>query len=927
MARLQFCDYHNMVSILEKSDHNVNFHPIVDFVEASLLRYALTFKPTVYVSHIRQFWSTARIETTEEGTKILAIVDGILRTVTESYLKRNLKLKDEDGISSLPDAELSENLTLMGYNISPNQKFTFQKGRIVPLFDTMLVPQGEGSGTPTEPHHTPSPKAQQPSPTTYSSPILPPIRTGANIAKTSTLPYESTSRVTSLAADEGSMQHKLDELTAFCTSLQRQQSEMVSRFEAQELEINSLKSRIKVLEDKDRGVAEHSGDDAPIKGRRLDVGEEAAERVSDDTKEMATVLTSMDAATVLASGVAKVPTGSGSIPTAGPPAAEVPTGSDVVPTAEFETPKKKKIQEQMDIHIARQLEEEMERDAQRMNEKIARDAEVARIHAEEELQMMINSLDRSNETTQQRKPWSKKQKRDYYMAIIKSNLGWKVKDFRGMTFKEIDAKFTTVCKQIENFIHMGSKEEAERPASSDKEMELWVELKRLYEPDVEDQLWTHTQNMMHAPVEWKLYDSCGVHHVTSKDNEIFMLIEKDYPLRKGLAIVMISYKLQPHDPDYVPEPMYHEYIPLEDEHVLSAEEQPLPPIDSPTAESPGYVAESDPEEDLEEYEDDEIEDGVVDYPIDEGDDADGELSGDDIDCEDKDEEDEKEEDEEHLAPANSAVVIPTAAISLPPEAEVQRLLAIPTLQPSPLTSLSPPSAGEYLARCTAPSACPSPPPVPSPLLPLSGCPTQIQTLRMASTQAIIDAVTTALPLPPLPPPLYIPPLIDRRDDVLKTEIPPRKRLCLSTLGFRYEIKESSTTRQPKDKGYTMILLAPLMLKRDDERLERLGMVLRLKKDQENDKIRTKQEAWRSQEMLNAVTVDRARKNDENKKRMNENANTSQKLLRFKEEKKREGPNLQFLQSTKSRDLFCQLGKLVTPGTSLANYICDLRGCL
>nr|GEY39676.1 hypothetical protein [Tanacetum cinerariifolium] len=49
---------------------------------------------------------------------------------------------------------------------------------------------------------------------------------------------------------------------------------------------------------------------------------------------------------------------------------------------------------------------------------------------------------------------------------------------------------------------------------------------------------------MHASVEWKLYDTCGVHHVTSKDKEIFMLVEKDYPLRKGLAIGMISYKLQ-----------------------------------------------------------------------------------------------------------------------------------------------------------------------------------------------------------------------------------------------------------------------------------------------------------------------------------------------------------------------------------------------
>nr|GEZ24508.1 hypothetical protein [Tanacetum cinerariifolium] len=47
---------------------------------------------------------------------------------------------------------------------------------------------------------------------------------------------------------------------------------------------------------------------------------------------------------------------------------------------------------------------------------------------------------------------------------------------------------------------------SKRPAISDKEMELWVELSRIYEPNVEDQLWTHTHNFMHAPAEWKLYD-------------------------------------------------------------------------------------------------------------------------------------------------------------------------------------------------------------------------------------------------------------------------------------------------------------------------------------------------------------------------------------------------------------------------------------
>ncbi|GJY01760.1 putative reverse transcriptase domain-containing protein [Tanacetum coccineum] len=96
----------------------------------------------------------------------------------------------------------------------------------------------------------------------------------------------------------------------------------------------------------------------------------------------------------------------------------------------------------------------------------------------------------------------------------------------------------------------------------------------------------------------------------------------------------------------------------------------------------------------------------------------------------------------------------------------------------------------------------SPPPVPSPLLPSSGCPTQIQTLRISSTQAFIDAVIVVLPsppLPPLPPSLYIPPPVDHKDDIPKSEQPPRKRLCLSTLGYRYEIRESSTARSTRDR--------------------------------------------------------------------------------------------------------------------------------
>nr|GEY26020.1 hypothetical protein [Tanacetum cinerariifolium] len=181
--------------------------------------------------------------------------------------------------------------------------------------------------------------------------------------------------------------------------------------------------------------------------------------------------------------------------------------------------------------------------------------------------------------------------------------------------------------------------------------------------------------------------------------------------------------------------------------------------------------------------DEDEQDGPVDYPMDggdDGDDDDGDSYEDDADNEDEDE-DEEEEDVEHLALADFVVVIPPVELVSPPEgtdpAEVERLLAMPTPPPSPLTSLSPPFVKERLARCTAPSAHSSPSPVPSLLPPSSRCPTQIQTLRMASTQALIDAVTAALPsppLPPLPPPLYIPPLVNRRDDIPETEMPPRK---------------------------------------------------------------------------------------------------------------------------------------------------------
>nr|GFB80870.1 hypothetical protein [Tanacetum cinerariifolium] len=122
----------------------------------------------------------------------------------------------------------------------------------------------------------------------------------------------------------------------------------------------------------------------------------------------------------------------------------------------------------------------------------------------------------------------------------------------------------------------------------------------------------------------------------------------------------------PPSPEFVPEPVYPEFMPAEDD-ILPAVEQPLPTAASPTAKSPGYIDESDLEDDPEE--------DLADYPADGGeDDDDKDESSDDEDestDEDEDEDidiEEDEEEDEYLAPTDStAVALP--AIDNAPSAE------------------------------------------------------------------------------------------------------------------------------------------------------------------------------------------------------------------------------------------------------------------
>ncbi|GKC61218.1 hypothetical protein Tco_1088816, partial [Tanacetum coccineum] len=84
-----------MVAYLKKPTGSEGFQEIVDFLNGSHIRYALTTNPTIYVSLIEKFWQTATVKTIDNREQeIIATVDGKEFTVTKASIRRHLQLAD-----------------------------------------------------------------------------------------------------------------------------------------------------------------------------------------------------------------------------------------------------------------------------------------------------------------------------------------------------------------------------------------------------------------------------------------------------------------------------------------------------------------------------------------------------------------------------------------------------------------------------------------------------------------------------------------------------------------------------------------------------------------------------------------------------------------------------------------------------------------
>nr|GEV93076.1 xylulose kinase-1 [Tanacetum cinerariifolium] len=115
-----------MVAYLTKSDASKGFNQVIDFLNASYIKYALTIYPHIYVSCIKQFWNTVVVKQTNDVTRLQALVDKKKVMITEATIRDALRLDDAEGVDCVPNGEIFAELARIGYE-KPSTKLTFYR--------------------------------------------------------------------------------------------------------------------------------------------------------------------------------------------------------------------------------------------------------------------------------------------------------------------------------------------------------------------------------------------------------------------------------------------------------------------------------------------------------------------------------------------------------------------------------------------------------------------------------------------------------------------------------------------------------------------------------------------------------------------------------------------------------------------------------
>ncbi|GJZ69320.1 retrovirus-related pol polyprotein from transposon TNT 1-94 [Tanacetum coccineum] len=601
-------------------------------------RHALTINPTIYISCIEQFWSTVKVKTINGEAQLHALVDGKKIIITESSVRRDLQLADEEGVDCLPNSTIFEQLTLMGpkttaWNefsstmasaiicLATNQKFNFSKF----IFESMIRNLDNLSGKffmyPRKPKRkdTQVPQSSDPienvadeavhkelgdslvrAATTASSLEVEQDSGNTNKTQSKATPNESSSIGTTSGGGPSYQETIGDTIaqTRFESVFKHSNDSLLARGFLILRDKGPLKIyEIVVLKRIESSDYEESlGEDASKQREllpliQIDINypevvdaaqvSTAATTVTITTEEitLAQALEALKTSKPKVKGIVfQEPGKSTTITISSQKSQDKGKGILVEPVK----PMKKKDQIMFDEETAKMLQAEFDEEERFAREKTKKEQE-ANIALLKDLKykefdtiqkMFDRAFQRVNTFEDFRTEFVEGKDKRAGAELIQENeeevavdaiplavkspriVDWKIhkegkksyyqivraygKSQMYMIFSQMLKSFNS--EDLEDLYKLvKARYGSIRPVES-MDYLLWSDMKIMFEPHIEDEVWKLQQG--YKVLEWKLYDSCGVHSLMMQSMQIYMLVDKKYPLTPPTLSTMLEKKLQ-----------------------------------------------------------------------------------------------------------------------------------------------------------------------------------------------------------------------------------------------------------------------------------------------------------------------------------------------------------------------------------------------
>ncbi|GJZ87870.1 hypothetical protein Tco_0659652 [Tanacetum coccineum] len=383
---------------------------------------------------------------------------------------------------------------------------------------------------------------------------------------------------------------KLDELMALCTTLQNRVLDLEKIKTTQHNEIVSLKRRVKNLKKKNsvQNVDEEMLDVNVLDGEEMFVAEQevAANKENDEVnvvKEVevmsaaGNVVSTASAATTIS--VATTTTDDDGDITLTQALIEMKSykprwkGCKGI-LIELVKPMKKKDQIRRDEEAALKLQAEFDEEERLAREKAKKEKEAnialietwddiqAKIDADHQLAERLQSQEQEELYVEEKATLFQQllEKRRKHFAAKRAELKEFdfIQEMFDRAFKRQKVEDEKEIAELKQFLEIIPDEEevtidviplavkspnkyGSTRSVEDLDLTLCGDLKTMFEPHVEDKVWKNQQD--YKVLNWKLYDSCGVHFLRMQHMQIYMLVEKKYPFTPSTLTMMLEKKL------------------------------------------------------------------------------------------------------------------------------------------------------------------------------------------------------------------------------------------------------------------------------------------------------------------------------------------------------------------------------------------------